>query len=47
MAYLDYWDTIERDQEESLSGVITALRNAAVRVPVGSDVKVRFSTCLV
>lgn len=43
MAYLDYWDTVEKDQDDSLSGVITALQNAAVRVPVGSDVKVRFS----
>ncbi|KAF3325935.1 protein ENDOSPERM DEFECTIVE 1-like protein [Carex littledalei] len=39
MAYLDDWDTVERDQDESLSGVITALQNASVRVPVGSDVK--------
>lgn len=42
MAYLDDWDTVESDQGEYLSGMITALQNAAVRVPVGSDVKVRF-----
>lgn len=42
MAYLDDWDTVESDQDEYLSGMITALQNAAVRVPVGSDVKVRF-----
>lgn len=42
MAYLDDWDAVESDQGEYLSGMITALQNAAVRVPVGSDVKVRF-----
>ncbi|KAJ3698308.1 hypothetical protein LUZ61_002013 [Rhynchospora tenuis] len=39
MDYLDDWDTVERDQDESLSGIITALQNASVRVPVGGGVK--------
>ncbi|KAJ4755088.1 QWRF motif protein (DUF566) [Rhynchospora pubera] len=39
MDYLDDWDTIEREQDESLYGIITALQNASVRVPVGDGVK--------
>ncbi|KAJ3693232.1 hypothetical protein LUZ60_008712 [Juncus effusus] len=38
--YLEDWDKIEEDQSEYLAGIITALQNASIRVPVDSDIKV-------
>lgn len=42
MPYLNEWSALEGDYSSSLSGVIKALEDASLRLPINGNVRVRY-----